>query len=293
MTIPQGIAEIVMETPCYTCHRLARYTAHHRASEELLERLAAPLRHLDVHEIVWGLEELHQQVPVGRCACGEPGQETTSAEFSALATREDLNQVAPDLSFEICSLSLDGRRLWDWDGEQFSNLLSETIEPPDPTPEKFRVEAEARIKTLEECSTISDTALNSLGPGQQSQYIRTKAQLFSQIGADAYRRQDALGEPNGSLSAGDLAAVTTGMEQLAEGRGFSPDHPLEGVCVSASHALTRTLHFRVMAQYARPFVDGFMDVLRCQHIMNPQQQVTIFNRVPTGAGRMLSPEDGV
>lgn len=278
-----SIVTAVLETPCYGCHRLARYTVLHRADARLLERFATQITHGDVHEIIWELEHLHPQVAVGLCQCGAAGQETTSLEFVATATREDLGFVAPDLSFEICSLSVDGRLLWQSDAE-FSRHPSQIAETPDPTPEQFFVAAETRIKILEECSDLSAVGRTRLENAEsRTGYIQAKARLYCRVGADKYRRQDALGEPDETFSTSKLATITTAMEQLAEGHGLAFDDPLEGVGASTAHALVRTLHFQVVAQHAQRSEDGlhFIDALTCQHIMNAKQRVTIFNRVPT------------
>jgi len=55
--IMTGIVEIVMETPCYQCQRLARYTAFHRADEALLVRLRQPI---SPHDIAAILEARHE-----------------------------------------------------------------------------------------------------------------------------------------------------------------------------------------------------------------------------------------
>ncbi len=275
MNSQQGIVKAVMETPCYGCQRMARYTVYHRASAKLLERLSAPIAHRDVHEVVWELERLQQQVPVGQCECGAPGQETTSAQFAMAATREDLDYVAPDLSYHICSLHLDGATLWR------HNLDHDREDAPDPTPDKFRNAAEARARTWAECADLSSAALRK--PDQASAYVRAKAHLFTKMGAEKYRRQDALNEPNASLDADDLAAIERGMGQLAEGHGFSAADPLEGVGIGGSHALVQALHLGIVVQSARRSEGGLsiIDTLLCQHLLNPKQQVTIFNRMPS------------
>ncbi len=78
----------------------------------MLERLSKPITHRDIHEIVYDLEHLHEQVPIGRCHCGATGQETTSADLAHLASRHDLGEVADDLSYRFISLRLDGRLIW-------------------------------------------------------------------------------------------------------------------------------------------------------------------------------------
>lgn len=280
MTSEQGIVEIVIETPCFACQRLARYTVYHRANDAILARLAQPLSHSDVHEIVYDLEHMHAQVPVGLCECGANGQETTSVEFADRATHEDLNYVADDLAYEVRRLSLDGKTLWESDGE----LRKRIIETPDPTPDDAIARSRERQKAQQEVQAHLAEWLERAEDAEPpaASYIRAKAELFCRIGADTYRTQDAFHEPSSRLDADDLAAVCQGMQQIVDGLGFAPDVPLEGIPAESSHALVRTLHFQVVAQHARRSADGlfFLDALLCRHVVDGRE-LTIYNRVPT------------
>lgn len=130
-----GIVEIIIDTPCYECHRLARYTVYHRANDDLLERLRKPISHRDVHDISAMLESQQEQVAAGVCECGAAGQETTSVEFRDKSSRDDLHYVAPDLSFEIVRLSLDGQTLWESDLEIWRKGLGDIQQTPEPAHE--------------------------------------------------------------------------------------------------------------------------------------------------------------
>lgn len=280
-----GVVEIVMETPCYQCQRLARYTAYHRADEAMLVRLRQPISHRDVHDIAAILEAQHEQVPIGVCACGALGQESTSVEFRDRATREDLDYVADDQSYEMVRLSLDGETLWESDLEQWRKGLDEMLDVPDPTLGEAIEKSEQRMATLDAIQARLHAAFMAADddpPG--AEYIRSKARLYCRIDAIKYRASDALRQPDATLSLGNLAAIDWGMAQFADGLGFSAATPLT-VPVEYSHSLVAAVHFEVTAQMARRSTDGrfFLDVLLCRHVIDGRE-VTIFNRVPIQKG---------
>jgi hypothetical protein len=251
-----GIVEVVMDTPCAVCRRLARYTLFHRADELLLARFREPVHHSDVHLIVWELERLHPQVPVGVCACGAVGAETTSAEFQEQACREDLNHVAEDQSYEIARLSLDGETLWESDLEQWRTGL-----------------VAARQAHL-------SAAFEATNDPPGTAYIRAKAELYCRTGSQAYRAGDALANFAQPLSDEVLSTIDLGMRQLAGGEGLAATKPLN-IPVESSHSLPRALHFDVVAQMARRSEDGrfILDALLCRHVVDGREAV-LFNRVP-------------
>lgn len=277
-----GIVEIVIDSPCYTCHRLARYTVYHRADIHLLERLRQSISHRDVHDICGMLEEQHEQVAVGVCECGAAGQETTSVEFVERATRRDLNYVAPDLSFEIVRLSLDGQTLWESDLEQWRKGLDEILDVPDPTPGEAAMKSEQHMSELDSIQTRLHAAFMAQDddpPG--AEYIRAKARLYCRIGADTYRHADAFKQPDWRLSADNLAAIDAAMHQFADGYGFSPVNPLE-IPVEFSHSALRAVHFDVHSQMVCRSDDGrFIDALVGRHMIDHREAI-IFNRVPRG-----------
>lgn len=277
-----GIVEIVIDTPCFTCHRLARYTVYHRADHDLLERLRQPVRHRDVHDIAAMLEGKSEQVPVGVCVCGAPGQETTSVEFRNHAKREDLSYVADDLSYENVSLSLDGETLWESDLQIWRKGLDDILQTPDPTPDEALVKSVLRITELDAIQArlhAAFTVLDDDPPG--AAYIRSKARLYCRIGAMKYRASDALHQPDATLSLENLAAIDWGMAQFADGSGFSAHNPLE-IPVEFSHSALRAVHFEVHSQMVRRSDDGrFIDALLGRHMIDGRE-VIVFNRVRTG-----------
>lgn len=276
-----GVVEIVMETPCYQCQRLARYTAFHRADEALLTRLRQPI---SPHDVAALLEARHEQVPIGVCACGASGQESTSVEFRDRATREDLNYIAADQSYEMVRLSLDGETLWESDLEQWRKGLDEMLDVPDPTLGEAIEKSEQRMVALDAIQARLHSAFMVSDDPPGAEYIRSKARLYCRIGAIKYRASDALRQPDATLSLGNLAAIDWGMAQFADGLGFSAATPLT-VPVEYSHSLVAAVHFEVTAQMARRSTDGrfFLDVLLCRHVIDGRE-VTIFNRVPIQKG---------
>lgn len=278
-----GIVQIVIDTPCYTCHRLARHTVYHRANKDLLKRLRQPISHRDVHDIIGMLEEQSEQVAVGVCECGAACQETTSVEFRDQASCEDLNYVAPYLSFEIIRLSLDGHTLWESDLEIWRKGLGDILRTPDPTPDEALAHSDQRMAEMDVIQARLRAAFmvaDDDPPG--AEYIRSKARLYCRIGAMKYRASDALRQPDATLPLESLAAIDWGMAQFADGLGFSAATPLT-VPAEYSHSLVATVHFEVFAQMARRSTDGrsFLDGLLCRHVIDGRE-VTIFNRVPTG-----------
>lgn len=279
-----GVVEIVYETPCFECLRLARYTGFHRADEALLTRLRQPISHRDVHDIAAILEAQHEQVPIGVCACGALGQESTSAEFSDRAVREDLNYVADDLSYEMVRLSLDGKILWESDLEQWRQGLDKMLDVPNPTLGEAIEKSEQCMVGLNAIQVRLHAAFMMMDDPPGAEYVRSKARLHCRIGTEAYRKADALKQPDKRLSPEHLAAVALAMHQLADGRGFSAANPLE-VPAEHSHAVFQTVHFEVVAQMARRSEDGrfFIDALVGKHMIDGRE-VTIFNRVPIQKG---------
>lgn len=100
------VVEVIHITPCPECLREAKYTVLHIANDELATRAAGPLRHDQLHEVVYCLEHTSEQVPVGICECGADGAETGSATLIHLSRREPTGWVCDDLSYQIVSVRL-------------------------------------------------------------------------------------------------------------------------------------------------------------------------------------------
>ena len=111
-------------------------------------------------------------------------------------------------------------------------------------------------------------------------YIGHKASSLVHTGIAEYQASDALGMPSSKWGAHELDGVRSACEQIVEGRGFCADRPIEGLDVSATHALIATMHFKLESQSARVEKRSFLDTLICRHVMDPGRRGTLFVRVP-------------
>jgi len=123
--------------------------------------------------------------------------------------------------------------------------------------------------------------LEPVDPGDQamfSGYAGSKAETLLEKGVEQYRAEDFFSMPSEQFDPEQLAGVVTGCEQLASGKGFELETPMEGLSVSGCYALIHTLHFKVIGrQTRRPgrgFLDEngkhvpnrpFLDEIRCEH----------------------------
>lgn len=92
-------------------------------------------------------------------------------------------------------------------------------------------------------------------------YMHTKAQRFCKIGPEKYRKSDALGMPNEDWPTEILDAISRGMTQVCEFRGWTQETPFEGIGIPGFYALMETLHFdcesqSLVAQDASGFLGG-------------------------------------
>jgi hypothetical protein len=96
-------------------------------------------------------------------------------------------------------------------------------------------------------------------------YVQTKAERFQELGADKYREEDFFNMPDQTWEPKRLEAVACGMAQLAKGRGFAPETPLENVGVAGFHALMATLQMRVKANRSHKEASGYLDTMALEH----------------------------
>jgi len=109
-------------------------------------------------------------------------------------------------------------------------------------------------------------------------YCGAKAETLLEKGVEQYRGEDSFAMPSDKFDADQLAGVLVGCEQLAAGRGFTMETPMQGNSVGGCYALIATLHFKVIGRQThrpgRGFIDEqgkrirnrpFLDEVRCQH----------------------------
>lgn len=103
-------------------------------------------------------------------------------------------------------------------------------------------------------------------------YVQTKARLFIRLGAERYRRGDFFSQPDESLDADQIAALTCAMERLADGRGFSADEPLVGMGAQTLARVAATLHFVGVCKIER---QGVVEVTLAHKVSGGQVAVFI------------------
>ncbi|NDC76649.1 MAG: hypothetical protein EBZ67_02040 [Chitinophagia bacterium] len=121
-------------------------------------------------------------------------------------------------------------------------------------------------------------------------YFFSKAYLFLQMGADAYRSRDAFGEPSTDLDAEDLALIESGCRQMMEGRGLTPEDPLRGLGIHGFYALFRLFHFSLVRQSVMPGEEGMLDRMRMRHMVDGGE-VVYYNLVTYDPDGMELPKD--
>lgn len=255
----QRLVSVVCRSPCRNCLRDALFLIVQPAVPEVVAWLNSPLLSEDVHNVMWMLEQAAPQFPIGTCPiCGAQSPETASESTLRFSRRIDLGHQADDLSFEYFRLYLGNRVCWTADDPQSRRCAGPESQWVNLTPSP---EAASRARA----------------------YVMAKAKLFVALGADRYRAQDGLQEPDGGLSDFQMAGISWAIEQFAVGVGFDSATPLTRVPADVSHALMRELHFDILAQRAERTADGlhFHDQLLCQHVVDPTRRIIIHNRVPT------------
>lgn len=110
---------------------------------------------------------------------------------------------------------------------------------------------------------------NKLFIENRGPYILTKAYRFFVSSPEEYRRGDALNMPDVTWSSRDLELVKLGCQQLMEGKGLTPENPLNKLGVRGCHLLFGLFHFSMASQYASSLEPGkFLDKMVFQHIMD-------------------------
>ncbi len=108
-------------------------------------------------------------------------------------------------------------------------------------------------------------------------YCGSKAGTLLEKGVEQYRAEDFYDMPSVKFDDEQLAGVLAGCEQMAAGRGFAMETPLEGVSVTGCYALIATLHFKVVGRQTHRPGHGFLDEMRCQQ--GKRIVGSLFNRV--------------
>jgi len=109
--------------------------------------------------------------------------------------------------------------------------------------------------------------------------INAKARRLLKLGRQRYRQSDHFDQPPEDLSDSEHRSLLHACQQFLDGKGFTGQQPLEDVGVRGLYILIQFLHFKVV-QRRSTYSDGSMlDELRCQHVLTPETQVALFNKV--------------
>ncbi len=102
-------------------------------------------------------------------------------------------------------------------------------------------------------------------------YILHKVDRYMRLGAEKYRRGDAIQMPDLAWEQECLDGILRCFQQFALGKGYRADRPIENVGISELSAALRTLHFRKLKQVALQPEEGqegmmvFLDKVQFVH----------------------------
>lgn len=121
-------------------------------------------------------------------------------------------------------------------------------------------------------------------------YMLSKADLYLEIGPDAYRSGDAFGMPEEDCTKTMLATIRRGMKQICQFRGLSPDKPFINLDIDGFYVLMNTLHFKLETQVLAGNVGKtmFLDEMHMVHVMDGEK-IVLYNAVPTPSARRALP----
>ena len=130
----------------------------------------------------------------------------------------------------------------------------------------------------------TETPVPSDAPGAWV-YILAKIDLYFSLGADKYRKLDALQMPDASWDEETQQEILSCFQQFAAGKGYRADNPTESISVGGFYAAMKTLHFTLVQQSVTlPREDEregqlvFVDEMHFKHAMF-RQCLSLFNRV--------------
>jgi len=100
-------------------------------------------------------------------------------------------------------------------------------------------------------------------------YIFTKSFYFLEDGPGLYKQKDAFSLPDNSFSNLDIEKITSGCQQIMEGKGFRKEHPIIDLGIKPCHKLFELFHFEFVKQTAIKTKTGqFLDKMTFQHVID-------------------------
>ena len=103
-------------------------------------------------------------------------------------------------------------------------------------------------------------------------YIFSKAWLYTKLGPEKYRKDDAFNQPPIDLDYEDLEVLANGCKQVLEGVGLTIDKPFTELDVMGFSALFRLFHFKnIQRKCKHGFIfngkTGALDCITFQHVI--------------------------
>ncbi len=109
-------------------------------------------------------------------------------------------------------------------------------------------------------------------------YIFSKAWLYTKLGPEKYRKDDAFNQPPVDLDHEDLEVLANGCRQVLEGVGLTIEKPFTELDVMGFSALFRLFHFKnIQRKCKHGFIfngkTGALDSITFQHVIDGSKVV--------------------
>jgi len=109
-------------------------------------------------------------------------------------------------------------------------------------------------------------------------YIFSKAWLYTKLGPEKYRKDDAFNQPPVDLDYEDLEVLANGCRQVLEGVGLTIEKPFTELDVMGFSALFRLFHFKnIQRKCKHGFIfngkTGALDCITFQHVIDGSKVV--------------------
>ena len=109
-------------------------------------------------------------------------------------------------------------------------------------------------------------------------YIFSKAWLYTKLGPEKYRKDDAFNQPPVDLDHEDLEVLANGCRQVLEGVGLTIEKPFTEIDVMGFSALFRLFHFKnIQRKCKHGFIfngkTGALDCITFQHVIDGSKVV--------------------
>lgn len=109
-------------------------------------------------------------------------------------------------------------------------------------------------------------------------YIFSKAWLYTKLGPEKYRKDDAFKQPSIDLDHEDLEILANGCRQVLDGIGLISEKPFTEIDVMGFSALFRLFHFKnIQRKCKHGFIfngkTGALDCITFQHVIDGSKVV--------------------